>query len=128
MATPVQNGTHAVGRVVETATFGVEEVRGCGVVRAVGEIDLNSSGGLREAVDEAAAFSSRVIVDLTLVELLDSTGLSVLADAQWRAGATGGVVALVGPRRLVRTVLEITRLDEAFPIYGELEDALSALA
>lgn len=128
MATPVENGIHGVEPEVDTASFRVEEVRGCGVVHAVGEIDLNGSGGLWEAVSGAAALSSRVIVDLTSVQLIDSTGLSVLVEAQSQARASGAVVALAGPGRLVRTVLEITGLYHAFPIYGELEDAVAALA
>ena len=127
MATPGRNGAHGAGRDEDLASFRVEQLHGCGVVHAVGEIDLSTSGALGEAVGAAAEFSSRVIVDLTQVALLDSTGLSVLVEAQSHAGANGGVVALVGPGRLVRTVLEVTRLSEAFPIYRDLQDALVAL-
>lgn len=127
MATPVQKCTDGAGPAGEIASFRVEEVRTCGVVHAVGEIDLSTSGALREAVSAAIALSPRVIVDLRLVTLLDSTGMSALVEAQSRARAGGGVVALVGPRRRVRMVLEITRLDEMFPIYDGLQEAVAAL-
>jgi len=127
MAAPARNGAQSADRDEDLASFRVEQMQGCAVVHAVGEIDLSTSGALGEAVGAAAELSSRVIVDLTQVALIDSTGLSVLVEAHAHAGANGGVVALVGPGRLVRTVLEITRLSEAFPIYRELQDAVVAL-
>lgn len=127
MPSPSEDGAHRWG-AAQGATFGVEQIHGCVLVRAAGEIDLLTSPHLRDAVRVAAEFSARIIVDLTLVTLLDSTGLSVLVDVQSQERARDGVVALVGLQPQVRTVFKVTRLDQTFPIFEELPEAVATLA
>lgn len=108
------------------ASFALDEVHGYAVVVAAGEIDLCTSPGLREALADAVRRSDRVVIDLTRVRFLDSTGMAVMVEAlgrdqHRRAGA------LVGPTGLVTRALEITGLTALFPIYPTVEDAVGAL-
>lgn len=111
----------------EHAGFAVEEVRGCVVVVAVGELDLQTSEGLHDALTVAGEFSHRIIVDLTRVTLMDSTSLAVLESARKQTVTNAGALVLVGPPDIVRKVLSVTRLDERFPIHAELATAVTAL-
>ena len=49
---------------------------GQAVLTAVGEIDMSNVGQLRDALDQAGG--GPLVIDLTLVEYLDSAGLTVL--------------------------------------------------
>jgi anti-anti-sigma factor len=62
----------------EQASFFLEGMDGCMVVFAVGEIDLVTSPMLLEVMVEAVDSRRHVVVDLSAVSFLDSTGLGVL--------------------------------------------------
>lgn len=111
----------------ETASFVVERLSGCVVVRVSGELDLLTSPRLRDAVDVAAGFSPHIVVDLSALTMLDSTGLAVLVYAQSMASRRGSRLALVGVVRSLTTVLRMTRLDGVFVLYELLADAVAAL-
>ena len=104
------------------ALYQLEEVDDCVVVTADGEIDVATADGLHDAVQVAAQFSHRIVVDLTRVTFLDSTGLGALMGAISRAREKDGTVSLVGPTGVVRTALEATSLDEAFTLHDHIDD------
>ncbi len=87
------------------------------VVRVTGEIDIQSSPILDEHLKKAQAEGAwSIVVDLSGVSFLDSTGLSVLVAALKRGqdGDGAGGVRLTSPRPNVRRVLEVTGLAEVF--------------
>ena len=96
------------------------------VVFAVGEIDLATSRIFREALVEAVESRRHLIVDLSAVSFLDSTGLGVLVHTQKRIATTHKSMSLVGPTGMVAKVLRITRIDEAIPVHPNLDTAVSA--
>jgi anti-sigma B factor antagonist len=110
----------------EQASFLLERVDGCSVVFAVGEIDLAASPVMRQAMAEAVESRRHLIVDLSAVRFLDSTGLGVLIRTQKTIAATHKSMSLVGPTGMVAKVLNITRIDEAIPVHPNLDTALSA--
>jgi anti-sigma B factor antagonist len=124
---PHQFAVHGVpGVESEQACFFLEGMDGCMVVFAVGEIDLATSPTLREVMVEAAESCRHLIVDLSAVSFLDSTGLGVLVGTQQRIAATHKAMSLVGPTDFVARVLRITRVDEVIPVHPDLDSALSA--
>ena len=62
--------------------------------------------------------NSRVDVDLSCLQTIDSSGLSALIHLVSRARMRGAEVALVSPTPFVRGVMEVTRLDSFFLIEG----------
>jgi anti-sigma B factor antagonist len=106
--------------------YHVDEQRGCAVVTAGGEIDVHTSPGLNDALRTGDASSHRIVLDLTAVTFLDSTGLTAMVAALNRARERGGSMTLVGPSGMVRRVLAITELDRVFAIYDTLDDAVQA--
>ena len=129
---PEERGPHQLavhggpGVEHEQASFFREGMDGCMVVFAVGEIDLATSPTMREALIEAVESRRHLIVDLSAVTFLDSTGLSVLIRTQKRIETTHKTMSLVGPTGMVARVLRITRLDEAIPVHPNLDTALRA--
>jgi anti-sigma B factor antagonist len=114
---------HGVGD--ENASFFLQGLDGSTIVIAAGEIDMATAPALRTALIDAAGVSSKVVVDLSAVTFLDSTGLSVLMDGFKKLSARGSM-CLVGPTGMVAKVFRVTRLDEVIPIHPDVEAALSA--
>jgi anti-sigma B factor antagonist len=67
-----------------------------------------------------------LIVDLTDVGFLDSSGLGALVRALTTSQSEGGQTKLVGVGTQIRKLLEMTRLDSVFEIHPDLETALSS--
>ncbi|MGH3307714.1 MAG: STAS domain-containing protein [Nocardioides sp.] len=95
------------------------------IVWVRGEIDLATAPGLmRELSVAVGADNCRVIVDLTHVTFMDSTGLNALVSARRRADAGNGEVRLVGASGMVRKVLRITGLERVFPVHSTIEESI----
>lgn len=96
------------------------------VVEVGGEVDLHSANQLRDELLKAAEGENPcVVVDLSRVSFIDSTGLGVLVGALKRVRETG-VLSLVCPQRSVRRVFEITGLMQVFPIFDSVEEAVNS--
>ena len=106
------------------ASFSVGDVQGCAVVTAVGEIDLCTSPGLHDALADAALRSDRVIIDLSQVSFLDSTGMAMMVKAlRENHHRRHDSLCLVGPVGLVLRALEVTGLTNLFRIHPSVEVA-----
>jgi anti-sigma B factor antagonist len=103
----------------------VGEDAGARVVTAVGEVDVSTAPELRERLHEIPE-GSTVVVDLSGVTFLDSTGLGVLVAAlkRVREGEGEGDLRLVVSRPQVTKVLEVTGLASVFSIFPTLDAAL----
>ena len=89
-----------------------------------GSLDLATAPTVRAALTEASDKGPHdLIVDLTQLEFLDSTGLGVLIGSHRRAAEHGGSFRLIiGDGPIVR-LLNITGLIGVFAVYRSLEDA-----
>jgi anti-sigma B factor antagonist len=87
------------------------------VVRAAGELDVNTAPELREQLARLVSEGARkIVVDLTDVSFVDSTALSVLVSALKRLRQADGDLELASPNPSVRRVFEITGLTRLFAI------------
>lgn len=97
------------------------------VVSLGGEIDVYTAPFVRERLDEAVREGrTNLIVDLTQVRFLDSTGLGVLVGRLKLTRSRGGSLRLVGSEDRVLKVFSITGLDKVFEIYPTLDEAVAA--
>ena len=110
----------------EHAWYQVEQVSGCAVVHAGGEIDAGTVHGFDEVVTEAASLASHVIIDLAQVTFVDSSGLGALIVARQTARERSGSMSLVAPPPMVRKLLGSTQLHDAFAIYDSPAEAINA--
>ena len=67
--------------------------------------------------------SSRVIVDMTKVNFLDSSGLGAVVAAKKQLGS-GRSMELACLSPTVRKVFRLTRMDSIFPIHDDVQSAL----
>lgn len=96
------------------------------IYRLHGSLDLATAPSLRAALIEAANEGKHdIIVDLTELEFLDSTGLGALIGAHRRALENGGRVRLIVRDGPIQRLLNITGLMRIFAVYGTLDAALN---
>jgi anti-sigma B factor antagonist len=88
-------------------------------------VDLKTARSFREALDEAAQDGKpRLIVDMSEVPFMDSSGLAALMGAQ-KAHRSQTQLIVVCPDNL-RRVFEVTRLDTIVEVVATLPEALVA--
>ncbi|MEY2555194.1 MAG: anti-sigma factor antagonist [Verrucomicrobiota bacterium] len=92
-----------------------------------GEIDLHVSPEVAESLRAMTAKKpKRVIVDLTKVTYLDSSGLAVLIEGMQNVREYGGKFAIAGMQEIVKHIFDIARLDQVFQIFPTVDEALAA--
>lgn len=98
----------------------MSRVDGVAIASLAGSFDIYSLPALRGELD-ALAGTTPLVVDLSEVTLIDSSGLSALLSLANRCARSGPVpFGLVCPRRRLRRVFEITGLRDAFAIGADL--------
>jgi anti-sigma B factor antagonist len=101
-------------------------VDGCLVVEVGGEVDMTSAPTLRDhLLGHIGVGEPCVVVDLSEVDFMDSTGLSALVVAYRQAGEIGSSVVVAGAQPAVRRVLEITQLDVLLEHQDHVADAVA---
>ncbi|MEU8249050.1 STAS domain-containing protein [Nonomuraea sp. NPDC048916] len=95
------------------------------VVSLAGEVDVDNAAKVRECLDEAAESpGSRLVVDLSNLTFIDTTGLGVLVRLLDSLRERDGTLSLVAPDGQVLRRLRRTNLAPLFPIFDTLSQAL----
>lgn len=96
----------------------IERVDGDAVLVLAGEIDLATSPRVRDAVIDVLATQppARLVIDLSGVSFLDSTGIGALVAGRNKAAALGVPFVVRHPQRMVRRVLDIAGLLEVLDV------------
>ncbi len=103
----------------------IRRVNGATVVVAVGEIDMRQSPEFHRALVELVAERpGRLVIDLSQVAYIDSSGVGTLVEIFRRVKSYQGKLALVAPVPRVMSMLEITRLNQFFQIVPSEREAL----
>lgn len=98
---------------------------GAAVIKLAGEVDMSHSPSVHQTLVEVLENRpARLIIDLTEVTYMDSSGVGTLVDALRRVRVSGGKLCLVAVAPRVLSVLQITKLDQFFEMHQTLEEAL----
>ncbi len=112
-----------------TFAVGSEQVAAEGdsvtVVTIHGEIDAHTADQVRSAVDAAISPGTQLVVDLSRVTFMDSTGLGVFVTALKHLRENEGSLDLIITSPRVMKVFELTGLDVVIPIHEDREAALA---
>lgn len=96
------------------------------VVRVGGDLDVYTAPRLKETLEQSLTGGSRVVLDLSGVQFIDSTALGVLVGALQLSQTAGSDFRLVVGDPFLLKIFRITGFDGMFSIHPQLEDALSA--
>lgn len=92
------------------------------VVSLGGEVDMHYSPKARKEILRALKASQPVLVDLTEVQYIDSSGVASLVEGFQLARSQNLDFALVGVSDAAMRVLKLARLDQVFPIYDSVSE------
>lgn len=93
------------------------------VIAIEGEVDLSWSAEIRSAILDALGSGDAVLVELSAVAYIDSSGIAALVEGYQTAKAKNQQFGLLSISSAVRAVLELARLDQVFPIHDDLAAA-----
>lgn len=99
-------------------TLGASEI-----VSLAGELDMAHAATVSDALDALADTARPVIVDLSGLEFIDSSGIHAIIQPRPQQG----VVMLVCPPGNIQRVLSVTKVDRVLPLYETLDEALAAV-
>ena len=95
------------------------------VVSLAGDVDLESSPRARTVLLDCVGQNRTVLVDMSAIDYIDSSGVASLVEAFQSARKAGSPFALVSVSEAALRVLQLARLDRIFTIHASLDDALA---
>ena len=97
------------------------------VVAFEGDVDLQSSPDARKVLLEMVGKGQPIMVDLSEVGYIDSSGVASLVESFQAARKSGQDLVLISVSDGAKRVLELARLDKVFTICDTLEDGIAAI-
>ena len=110
----------------ELLRFEREYVEGAVLFHFSGDIDLSSVPLLWSNLKAACEDGHNVIVDLSSVTYVDSTGLKTILDCHDIFVGRGQRFAIASPPTMLLKILNIVGLDNSIPIFLSIEAAIIA--
>ncbi len=90
-------------------------------------LDAHNSGELKtQMLKLFEDGKSNLVVDLSDVRFVDSSGLGALVSGFKNASSRNGSLKLSGLQMQVKSMFELTRLHRVFEIYNDAEEALGS--
>jgi len=97
------------------------------VLSLKGRLTLGESNLIREKVTQlSAAGKFKVVIDLSNVEYIDSTGLGILVICFTSLKKQGGALKLVNPNKRNVELLLLTKLHTVFEVFNDVQDAVNS--
>jgi anti-sigma B factor antagonist len=104
----------------------VKEEQGKIVIALEGDIDLENAGEVRKALLANLKQKKDLLIDLSAVTYIDSSGIASLVEGLQVARKQKNELSLVSVSVRARRVLELARLDKVFAIHADVAAALAA--
>ncbi len=91
-----------------------------------GEIDINTSPDVKKPFDKLISSKTpKIIVNLSKVTYVDSSGLATLVEILKNMRSYGGKLKLSNMSSKIKSLFEITKLEKLFDIVADEEEAIS---
>ncbi|NQU57234.1 MAG: STAS domain-containing protein [Rhodospirillales bacterium] len=95
------------------------------IISFSGDIDLEFSGDVRTILMESAPKGRSIIVDLSGVDVIDSSGIASLLEAFQNAHKKGKVFTIAAAQPSVMRVFKLARLETVFSIVDSVDEAIN---
>jgi anti-sigma B factor antagonist len=100
------------------------QVGAASVLTLRGEIDVYTAPRLRQAIiDLVDGGADHIVVDMSAVDFLDSTGLGVLVGGLKRVKVKDGSLSIVTSQDKILKIFDITGLNKVFAIHDSVDAA-----
>jgi anti-sigma B factor antagonist len=119
--TPPTNGT-PLGIAIKSAG------KNASIIELIGELDMGTVPQVEGRLRQALEANDGVILDLSDLSFIDSTGIGLLIDAHQATEGSGKLHTVISPNSQIERVFRIAGIDRALPTFSDREEAISALA
>jgi anti-sigma B factor antagonist len=92
----------------------------------VDELDAGNAAEFKQDVEPVLAVNMKVVLDLSRLRFVDSSGLGAFISCLRKQHAKGGALKLSGMSTQVRAVFELVRMHRVFDIHATKEEAVQA--
>ena len=92
----------------------------------VEELDASNAGELKRDMAPILEANTHLVIDLTRLRFVDSSGLGAMLSCLRHVSAKGGDLKLCGLSRQVRAAFELVRMHRIFDIFATREEAVRA--
>jgi anti-anti-sigma factor len=99
---------------------------GIAVISLAGELDLSTIPKLEPRLLEELRNPAGVVVDLTRLNFIDSSGIGLLIRA-FRSEQAGPMHTVVAPGSQVERVFQLAGIDSALPVFSGRDEAIGRL-
>jgi len=89
-------------------------------------LNLQSGRDFRQEFEPQIKEHKQIVLDLSAVTFIDSSGLGVLISCLKKAREAGGDIKLCGLTSQVRALFQLVRMHKLFDIYNSREEAAHA--
>jgi anti-sigma B factor antagonist len=92
----------------------------------VDELDASNAGDLKRDITPILETHAKVVIDLSRLRFVDSSGLGAMLSCLRQSTAKGGDLKLCGMTKQVRAAFELVRMHRIFDILGTRDEAVRA--
>ena len=96
------------------------------VAMPVAELDAANTAEFKRDMAPVLDAHAKVVLDLTRLRFIDSSGLGVLVSGYKNAATHQGSIKLCSLQTQVKSMFELTRLHRVFDIYQTMDEALES--
>ena len=89
-------------------------------------LDASNSKNFKSDVITSVQSESRVVLDMSAVQFVDSAGLGAILSCLRQLNARGGDIAVFGLSKAVRSLFELVRMHKVVEIFNTKDEALAA--
>jgi anti-sigma B factor antagonist len=114
-----------INRPMPQFEVSVEHSGTTAIVHLAGELDIGTAPALAEALQSLERPCERIILDLTSLEFIDSTGLRLAVVEHGRSNMDGFEFVIAGATGPVLKVLRLTGLDVTLPLAPDVASVLA---
>lgn len=99
------------------------------MIELIGELDLSTAPKLEGMVSGqlSACPSSSLVMDLSRLTFIDSSGIAVLIRAFQATNGRGAMSIVIAPGTQVARVFRIAGIDSSLPVFVKREEAVDAV-
>jgi len=106
--------------------YEIREEHGYQVVQLTGDVDLSRSPAARKTILQCLKERRDVLVDLSRVSYIDSSGVASLVEGFQTAKKQNLQFGLIGVSEAAMAVLRLARLDRVFEIHASVDERAAA--
>ncbi|UCF35412.1 MAG: STAS domain-containing protein [Acidobacteriota bacterium] len=87
-------------------------------------LDASNSGEVKKLIAAALEESSNLVLDMSALNFVDSSGLGVILGSLRKANQAGGDIKLCSVTKPVRALMELVRMHRVVEIHNDREEAV----